>query len=325
MGRIIIADALEGLTQLPDECADMCVTSPPYYGLRDYGATGQIGNEQTPEEYIERLVAVFREVRRVLKADGTLWVNIADSYCGSGKGRNKDGQINVSVYQSKSGTNKGQIKGSLGKTLASGCKPKDLIGIPWLLAFALRDDGWFLRSDIIWDKSGNVFPDSVKDRCTKAHEYIFMLSKRRNYYFNADAIKEPVAEVSLTRAKYGWHGKGSDGSGNYGGLGQMDKMGMRFVNALGRNKRDVWHVNTHSYKQAHFATYPPELIRPCILSGSRDGGVVLDPFIGSGTTALVALQEGRDFIGIDIQPSYEALINERIQSVQDPICNKSHG
>lgn len=315
MGQIIIAEALTGLTSLPDESADMCVTSPPYYGLRDYGASGQIGNENTPEEYIERLVAVFHEVRRVLKSDGTLWVNIADSYSGSGKGSGGSGQLNEK-QRSNTGANY-TVGKPLSKTKTS-CKPKDLIGIPWLLALALRADGWYLRSDIIWDKSGNVFPESIKDRCTKSHEYIFMLAKNRSYYYNADAIKEPVASTSLARAKYGWHGKGTDGAGNYAGLGQVDKMGTRFVDERGRNKRDVWRVNTHSYKEAHFATYPPKLIRPCILAGSRKGGTVLDPFIGSGTTALVALQEGRDYIGIDIQPSYKTLINERIASVQTP-------
>lgn len=315
MGQIIIADALAGLQQLPAECADMCVTSPPYYGLRDYGADGQIGNEPTPEEYIDRLVNVFREVRRVLKPDGTLWVNIADSYSGSGKGSGGIGELNAK-QRSNVGANF-----AVGKPLTkmqTSCKPKDLIGIPWLLALALRDDGWYLRSDIVWDKSGNVFPESVKDRCTKAHEYIFMLAKNRSYYYDADAIKEPVAESSLARAKYGWHGKGTDGNGNYAGLGQVDKMGTRFVNEQGRNKRDVWRVNTHSYKAAHFATYPPELIRPCILAGSRKGGIVLDPFIGSGTTALVALQEGRDYIGIDIQPAYKTLIDERIATAGAP-------
>ena len=315
MGQIIIADALDGLKQLPAECADMCVTSPPYYGLRDYGADRQIGNEPTPGEYIERLVTVFHEVRRVLRPDGTLWVNIADSYSGSGKGSGGTGRLNKKQH-SNTGANF-TVGKPLPKTQTS-CKPKDLIGIPWLLAFALRADGWYLRSDIIWDKSSNVFPESIKDRCTKSHEYIFMLAKCRSYYYDAEAVKEPVSESSLTRARYGWHGKGTNGAGNYAGLGQVDKMGTRFVDESGRNKRDVWHVNTHSYKAAHFATYPPELIRPCILAGSRKGGVVLDPFIGSGTTALVALQEGRDYIGIDIQPSYITLINERIASASTP-------
>lgn len=310
MGKILITDALEGLKSLPDESADMCVTSPPYYNLRDYGIEGQIGNEQTVDAYISRLLSVFREVKRVLKPDGTLWIVIADSYAGSGKGRSKDGRWKQSG--GKQDSNLGSCMGILQKTMAAGCKPKDLIGIPWLLAFTLRADGWYLRSDIIWDKSGKVYPESVKDRCTKAHEYIFMLSKSKRYYFDADAIKEPIAAASVKRAKYGWHGRGIDGTGTYAGLGQIECMAGRMVKPDGRNKRDVWHVNTRPYKKAHFATFPPELIRPCILAGCRKGGVVLDPFMGSGTTAYVAKQEERDFIGIEIQPKYEPLIYERL-------------
>lgn len=313
MGKIIIADALVGLQSLPDKSVDMCVTSPPYYNLRDYGMEGQIGNEQTVDEYISRLLSVFHEVYRVLKTDGTLWIVISDSYAGSGKGRNKNGSWKPSG--GKQDSNTGSCMGVLQKTMAAGCKPKDLIGVPWLLAFALRSDGWYLRSDIIWDKSGNVFPESVKDRCTKAQEYIFMLSKNKTYYFNAEAIKEPIAESSVQRAKYGWHGSGDDGKGSYAGLGQIESMAGRMIKAAGRNKRDVWHINTHPYKKAHFATFPPELIRPCILAGCRVGGVVLDPFMGSGTTAYVAKEEGRDFIGIEIQPEYEALIYERLKEL----------
>lgn len=310
MGKIIIADALVGLKSLPDESVDMCVTSSPYFNLRDYGVEGQIGKERTAEEYISRLTLVFHEVKRVLKPDGTLWIVISDSYAGSGKGRNKNGSWKQSG--GKQDSNTGSCIGVLQKTMSAGCKPKDLIGVPWMLAFSLRADGWYLQSDIIWDKSGNVFPESVKDRCTKAHEYIFMLSKNRAYYFDAEAIKEPIAEASIKRARYGWHGNGDNGQGNYAGLGQIDSMGGRMIKPDGRNKRDVWHINTKPYKKAHFATFPPELIRPCILAGCKVGGVVLDPFMGSGTTAYVAKEEGRDFIGIEIQPEYEALIQERL-------------
>ena len=313
MGQVIFDDALSALKKLPDKTADMCVTSPPYYNLRDYGMDGQIGTENTPESYINRLVNVFHEVKRVLKDDGTLWIVIADSYAGSGKGRNKAGRI-TTLNHEKQRSNTGSHNGILFKTKSAACKSKDLIGIPWMLAFALRDDGWYLRSDIIWDKSGNVFPESVKDRCTKAHEYIFMLAKSQKYFFDSEAVKEPVAESSLKRAQYGWHGKGVNNSGNYAGLPQTAKMGTRFVKPSGRNKRDVWHVNTHSYTKGHFASYPPELIRPCIKAGSRSGGIVLDPFLGSGTTALVALQEGRDYIGIELQTEYEPLIRERIDN-----------
>ena len=313
MAQVIFDDALAALKKLPEGIADMCVTSPPYYNLRDYGMQGQIGTERTPEEYIRRLVAVFHEAKRVLKDDGTLWIVIADSYAGSGKGRNKGGET-VTLNNKTQLGNVGSFSGTLTKTVSENCKAKDLIGIPWMLAFALRDDGWYLRSDIIWDKSGNVFPESVKDRCTKSHEYIFMLAKSKKYYFDSEAIKEPVAESSLKRSQYGWHGKGVNGNGNYAGLPQMDKTGTRFANPSGRNKRDVWHINTHSYAKGHYASYPPELIRPCIKAGSKKGGIVLDPFLGSGTTAFVALQEGRDYIGIELQKEYEPLIRERIQS-----------
>lgn len=319
MAQIIINDALSGLKTLPDRSADLCVTSPPYYNLRDYGAEGQIGTERTPEEYIERLIEVFREVKRVLKDDGTLWIVIVDCYAGSGKGRNGNGEYNMKTATSKQLTNAGSCMGNLTKTTAKSCKPKDLIGIPWMLAFALRADGWYLRSDIIWEKP-NAFPESVKDRCTKSYEHVFMLSKSRSYFYDAEAIKEPVADASLKRSKYGWHGKGDDGNESYAGFGACEEMGERMVNPAGRNKRDVWHVNTVSYPEAHFATYPPELIRPCILAGSRTGGVVLDPFIGSGTTALVALQEGRDFIGIEIQSEYKPLIESRLSKFKAQIA-----
>ena len=318
MGQVIFDDALFALKDLPDCIADMCVTSPPYYNLRDYGIDGQIGTESTPEEYIEKLVHIFHEVKRVLREDGTLWIVIADSYAGSGKGRNSSGKTATLNNKTQIG-NRGSHGGTLSKTVAANCKSKDLIGIPWMLALALRDDGWYLRSDIIWDKSGNVFPESVKDRCTKSHEYIFMLAKSQKYYFDAEAIKEPVAESSLKRAQYGWHGKGVNDSGNYAGLPQIDKMGERFVKPTGRNKRDVWHINTHSYAKGHYASYPPELIRPCIKAGSRAGGTVLDPFLGSGTTAFVARQEGRDYIGVELQKKYAPLIKERIEKAEKQV------
>ena len=323
MAQVIFDDALSALKRLPECAADMCVTSPPYYNLRDYGIECQVGTEKTPEEYIKRLVDIFHEVKRVLKDDGTLWIVIADSYAGSGKGRNKSGKTGL-LNNKKQVSNTGSHTGTLIKTTATNCKSKDLIGIPWLLALSIRDDGWYLRSDIIWDKSGNVFPESVKDRCTKSHEYIFMLAKSQKYYYDAEAIKEPVAESSLKRAQYGWHGKGVNNSGNYAGLPQTNKMGTRFVKPSGRNKRDVWHINTHSYSKGHYAAYPPELIRPCIKAGSRARGIVLDPFLGSGTTALVALQEGRDYIGIELQKEYEPLIYERIGNAVEQADSKQY-
>lgn len=288
MDRIIIGDALERLRELPDEIADVCVTSPPYYGLRDYGVDGQVGLEKTPEEYIDRLVQIFREVRRTLKKDGTLWIVIADSYAGSGRGISKK----------------------------TGIKNKDLIGIPWMLAFALRTDGWYLRSDIIWNKP-NVMPESVKDRCTKCYEHVFMLAKSKTYHFDSEAILVPA------------HYDGRKETINKGSSKYVDKIvpgktpqsqhmagkphqRWRFKDGKPvKNRRDVWTVSTRPYKGAHFATFPPELIEPCILAGSRPGGTVLDPFIGSGTTAEVAHRLGRECIGIELNPDYEEFIRQR--------------
>ena len=285
--RIICADAVEGLRSLPDNSISMCVTSPPYYGLRDYGSDQQIGTEETPAAYIERLVAVFREVRRVLREDGTLWVNIADCYAGSGK------------------------------AVWDGIKPKDMIGIPWMLAFALRADGWYLRSDIIWNKI-NCLPESVRDRPTKSYEHIFLLSKSPRYFFDADAIKEPITEESRKRyqrgrsegSKYGvFSGDQCINGSDYGERMRGQKL---------RNKRDIWHISTNSYRMdGHFAMFPEKLVEPCILAGSQEGGIVLDPFFGSGTTGAVAKRLGRRFIGIDLNPDYCRMAQQRIDAVSD--------
>lgn len=327
---VIFGDAIDGLKLLDDESVDTCVTSPPYYGLRDYGKEEQIGLEKTPEEYIKRLVNIFREVRRVLKPDGTLWVNIADSYAGSGKGSAISPE-NAKKY--KQGSNKGML-GALKTTKVKtpGIKPKDLIGIPWMLAFALRADGWYLRQDIIWQKP-NPMPESVKDRCTKSHEYIFLLSKSPRYYFDGEAIAEPVADSSMARYSQNIEAqKGSDrvpGKTNgalkavtprYGGkkytetpdLFYRTKSGHAYDFRPRRNKRDVWTVSTKPFKGAHFATFPDTLIIPCILAGSRLGGTVLDPFCGSGTTLMVANTCGRNGIGIELNDGYEQLIKDRI-------------
>jgi DNA modification methylase len=290
--------------------AQMCVTSPPYFGLRDYGHDGQIGLEQTPEEYISAMVEVFRCVWDVLADDGTVWLNIGDSYAGSGKGRNADG---THQEGGKQGTNKGTILGSLVKTIALDCKPKDLIGIPWMLAFALRRDGWYLRQDIIWHKP-NPMPESVRDRCTKAHEYIFLLSKSERYFFDSDAMKEDavhagkrvlLGEKSFSKGQA--KGAGVAASGN--GLADFYDV------PATRNRRSVWTVTTKPYKGAHFATFPPDLIEPCILAGSREGDIVLDPFMGSGTTAMVARKLGRKYIGCELNEKYGDLQDERIRSL----------
>ena len=320
MEKIICGDAIDCLRDLDAGSVDMCVTSPPYYGLRCYGADGQIGLEETPELYISRLIETFREARRVLRDDGTLWVVIGDSYAGGGKGAwsNKDSQKEVYVPDS------GSAQSRMRKTW-DGIKPKDLIGIPWMLAFALRADGWFLRNDIIWEKP-NSMPSSVKDRCTVSHEYIFMLSKSSKYYFDYEAIKEPCVSGDLTSPRgslgaFSLH-SGRRGSGNKERKQRPSSEVVRKGAQAGsvpweytttRNRRSVWTVPTKPLKDSHFATFPPNLIRPCILAGSRCGGVVLDPFFGAGTTGLVAMQEQRGYIGIDINSEYVELARERLR------------
>ena len=287
-----------------------CVTSPPYFGLRDYGHEGQIGLEQTPEEYIAAMVEVFRCVRDVLADDGTLWVNIGDSYAA-----NRSYQVNSTKGGAKH--SESQSAGGKGATVPDGCKPKDLIGIPWLLAFALRADGWYLRQDIIWHKP-NPMPESVRDRCTKAHEYIFLLSKSERYFFDHQAMREDTGRTYVRKAS------GYKDQHIYGV--QDGRRGLGFATkdttTVGRNRRSVWTVTTKPYKGAHFATFPPDLIEPCILAGSRAGDIVLDPFMGSGTTAQVAIQHGRQYLGCELNPEYKALQDERIAKAQDSVTEQ---
>lgn len=292
MNKIICGDALTVLRTLPDKCCRCCVTSPPYYGLRDYGVAGQIGLEPKLRDYMDRLIEVFAEVKRVLTDDGTLWINIADSYAGSGKGAARYPE-NAKKY--KQGSNVGSV-GCAAITKAKFDLPaKNLIGIPWRLAFALHDDGWILRQDIIWDKS-NCMPESVRDRCTKSHEYIFLFAKRQRYYFNAEAIKEPIANSTIDRlAQDIEHQSGSARA--HGGT--------KIMKAVYRNKRSVWNMPTTSGSgKNHYATFPDELAVNCILAGTAEGDVVLDPFVGSGTTCRVANRYGRQYIGIDLNPAY---------------------
>jgi DNA modification methylase len=266
------------------------------WGLRDYGVEGQLGLEDTPEEYVENLVAIFREVKRVLRDDGTLWLNLGDSYNGSG-GAGGD--------YSKGGLKEGQPKYP-GRKVAT-LKPKDLVGIPWRVAFALQADGWYLRQDIIWHKP-NCMPESVKDRCTKAHEYIFLLSKNRKYYYDNEAIREPYQskkEKPRNKAAEGYNnsyvgGRWSEGVRDYYSAGK-------------RNKRSVWTVTTKPFKEAHFATFPPDLIKPCILAGCPKNGIVLDPFMGSGTTGMVAAMYQRNFIGFELNQEYCKMAEKRIE------------
>lgn len=284
---IITGDSLEILKNMPDGSVHCCVTSPPYYNLRDYGAEGQIGREATPKEYITRLVEVFREVYRVLKTDGTFWLNISDTY------------------------------GSADRKI--GCKSKDMLGIPWTLALALRDDGWYLRSDVIWEKA-NPMPESVRDRCTRCYEHVFQLAKSKKYYYDNMAIAEPIAPGTVRRMRAGRSAVHKYAAGIPGQSLQAinqprvaadipDKLIPKY-----RNKRDVWHINTASYSGSHFAVFPPKLAETCVISACPAGGIVLDPFFGSGTTGLVSKQNGRHYIGIDISPEYCALAKKRIDT-----------
>lgn len=307
MNKIEFGDCREIMRRWASEGIKVqtCVTSPPYFGLRDYGHEGQIGLEQTPEEYIAAMVEVFRCVWDVLADDGTLWLNIGDSYYNYRPGK---GQALVKQSVANSNQDLPQTCARLGNKL-EGLKEKDLIGIPWMLAFALRADGWYLRQDIIWHKP-NPMPESVRDRCTKAHEYIFLLSKSEKYFFDYEAIKEPVAASSiarLTQPKFEQQ-LGSDRVPNKTN-GNMKAVG----NCETRNRRSVWTVTTKPYKGAHFATYPLDLIEPCILAGSQEGGIVLDPFMGSGTTAAVSIKHGRQYLGCELNPSYGELQEQRIK------------
>jgi len=357
--QLLKGDCIEVLRGLEDESVQCVVTSPPYYGLRDYGTAkwkggdsecdhisrrpslesglrndgrkhkglyegekaielatpyrdicgkcgairidSQIGLEQSPEEYVAKLVDVFREIRRVLRDDGTVWLNLGDSYAGSGRGNNPNG---------KQGTNHGTLfDPDNSGYVPSGLKPKDLIGIPWRVAFALQADGWWLRSDIIWHKP-NPMPESVTDRPTKSHEYVFLLSKSARYYYDADAVREPGSQSTLER----WGNNPPRKNASPQGLkvGSVNGESCMGINPAGRNRRTVWTIPTQSYSGAHFATYPEKLVEPCIKAGTKAGDVVLDPFCGSGTTGKVAVKLGRDFIGIELNPEYIELAKKRI-------------
>jgi DNA modification methylase len=297
--KVLVGDCIARMKDLPEKSIQLCVTSPPYFGLRDYGHEGQIGLEETPEQFIAKLVAVFREVRRVLADDGTLWVNIGDSYARTG---GTDRKVSASA---KVGSTRNTLKQMSDRTTKApdGLKEKDLIGIPWMLAFALRADGWYLRQDIIWHKP-NPMPESVTDRCTKAHEYIFLMSKSPRYYYDAEAVKEPAVQAGRVRNDKIGGNKGDDVHHSPGG---------QFTGSETRNRRSVWSVATKPYKGAHFAVFPPALVEPCILAGSRPGDTVLDPFNGSGTTGAVAIQHGRQYIGTELNPDYIPLARQRLE------------
>ena len=301
---VLFGDCRETLKTI-DVKARMCVTSPPYYGLRDYGGEeNQIGMEQSPEEFVQELVDVFSKVRDVLTDDGTLWLNIGDSYYNYRSDGNYPQQSVSKTRQDLPQST--PVRGNKLK----GYKSKDLIGIPWMLAFALRADGWYLRQDIIWHKP-NPMPESVKDRCTKSHEYIFLLSKSKQYFYDNEAIKEPVKQDWGTRDR-------TNGKYHNPGTGLQPHTGLT-KSYTKKNKRSVWSVNKKPYKGAHFATYPPELIRPCILAGSERGDIVLDPFLGSGTTAMVAKDLGRSYIGCELNEDYASLQSARISTIPNKL------
>ena len=296
---IFQGDCISALKELSDGSVNCCVTSPPYYGLRDYGVDGQIGLEETPDEYVAKLVDVFREVRRVLRDDGTVWLNLGDSYCAQG---NRSGN---------NGYNDGRANrhARFNAPTPAGLKPKDLIGIPWRVAFALQSDGWYLRQDIIWSKV-NPMPESVTDRCTKAHEYIFLMSKSAKYYYDHEAIKEDAMPDASIRDR--------DTTKLNNCFGRSKMSGLKHNAYEKRNKRSVWTVTTKPYKGAHFATFPQDLIIPCILAGCPNGGLVLDPFGGSGTTGYVAREHGRKSILCELNAEYIELAKDRfMQEVFD--------
>jgi DNA modification methylase len=301
---IIHGDCTRALHGLPDQMFQTCVTSPPYWGLRDYGVDGQLGLEKTPDEYVEKIVRVFQDVRRVLKDDGTVWLNLGDSYAASG---GEAGGGNREMLHMD-----GKQKRMRHVPAGTGLKLKDLVGMPWRVAFALQADGWYLRQDIIWHKT-NPMPESVRDRCTKSHEYIFLLSKSKKYYFDHVAIREPAVYPEGPRNK-GPHHKVHPESGRevLRTRENVHSIGPRAT----RNKRSVWTVSTKPFKGAHFATFPPDLIEPCILAGSAFGDYVLDPFAGAGTTGLVAKRHGRKFVGIELNESYVEIAEKRIEGVK---------
>lgn len=316
-------DFLSGVKKLPDNSVDMCVTSPPYWGLRNYGHVNQIGLEKTPREYVSKIVQVFNEVKRVLKPNGTLWLNIGDSYAGSGKGAATHPQNNDKWKQ---GTHAGTHNMVIHNFSDHILKPKDLIGIPWRVAFALQESGWWLRQDIIWHKP-NPMPESVSDRCTKSHEYIFLLSKSSSYYFDADSIKTDSKDAIADMKRYErqtWENKNTPDAmrngirprSTFGNRnGQLDRLhsGNKYFGLEKANKRSVWTVNTKSFKGAHFATFPEDLIVDCIKAGCPEDGIVLDPFMGAGTTAIVARKLNRNYIGFELNPEYCKIIDKRLQ------------
>jgi DNA modification methylase len=298
-GGIFNGDALSVLKTIPSASAQTCITSPPYWALRDYGVSGQLGLEATPQEYIEKLIEIFREVKRVLKPNGTAWINIGDTYAQSPK-KGEKFKGSKMTWQNPNRLSSPEIPFEL--------KPKDLVGIPWRLAFALQADGWYLRQDIIWQKP-NALPESVKDRCTKAHEYIFLLSKSEKYFFDNVSIKEPA----IYKANGYQKARPSKKKGEFKAKGEPlpGQLPFRAIVEM-RNKRSVWTISTKPFKGAHFATFPKDVVEPCLFAGSKEGDLILDPFFGSGTVGVVAKKHKRKFIGIELNPEYCEIAKQRI-------------
>ena len=312
---ILVGDVLTRLKNVPDQSVQCVITSPPYWGLRDYGHDNQLGLEPTPQAYVENMVSVFREVWRVLKNDGVLWLNLGDSYVHTQPGRNRNGTggqiIRGEIYRTKNRS------GELDKYKAiadMGLRPKEIMGMPWRVAFALQADGWYLRQDIIWHKP-NPMPESVTDRCTKAHEYLFMLTKNQLYYFDNQAIKEPSAQLGKTNIRFGGSKYGDSDDPKH-----ATKSGNVYTDNGTRNKRSVWTITTKPFKGAHFAVMPEAICEPPILATSKPGDLILDPFTGSGTVAVVALRHGRNFVGCEINPDYAEIARNRISNDQ-PMLN----
>lgn len=308
--RLLVGDCRERLREIEAGSVNTCVTSPPYFGLRDYGVDGQIGLEDTPDAFVAQMVEVFREVRRVLRDDGTLWLNLGDSYAGSwGAQSHRVTGSDDASWRGSQIKNHPKRERQTGTVRQAGVKPKDLYGIPWMVAFALRADGWYLRQDIIWAKP-NPMPESVRDRCTKAHEYLFLLSKGPRYHFDAETIAEEVAPATVARLS-------QEGLSEQAGSDRVPGKTNGAMKAVGatdtRNRRSVWNVATQPFKEAHFATYPPELIEPCILAGCPKGGTVLDPFGGAGTTGLVADRLQRNAVLIELNPAYADIARRRLE------------
>lgn len=322
--EIIEGDCRDVLRDLPDQSVNCIVTSPPYFGLRDYGMDAQMGLEPTPAEFVEALVAVLRESRRVLRDDGTLWLNLGDSYSrspakgGSGPGGKNENRWGYGEAQSaKVGSSDGTVgRGDRPGSRSGGLGEKQLLGIPWRVALALQDDGWILRQDIIWHKP-NPMPESVRDRCTKAHEYIFLLSKSPTYYFDWQAMQEPATGKPPGNKKPTKGGREyADAEGeHHRTAANLHEIGARET----RNRRSVWTVSTKPFKEAHFATFPADLIEPCILAGCPEGGTVLDPFFGAGTTGVVCQKTGRDCVGIELNPEYFDIAARRLGLVGEAV------